>query len=110
VTRKKPYDPADKFAYQPYDLICHDAQGNRIFLPGELEWRRRHEAARKAVETKGPSDRRRAAKMAAWTRKHGKNDGVNPFSKTNAKTISDRQRPTTNVSAIARELPPLLVL
>jgi hypothetical protein len=46
--------------------------------------RKRREAALKAVDTKGPSERSRAAKMAAWTRKHGKNDAVNPFSKQNA--------------------------
>jgi hypothetical protein len=41
----------------------------------------RREAALKAAETKGPSERSREAKMAAWTRKHGKNDAANPFSK-----------------------------
>lgn len=43
----------------------------------------RQEAALKAVETKGPEERRREALMAAWTRKHGKNDSANPFSKQN---------------------------
>ena len=66
VARKKPYDSAGKFTYQPCDLELEDRQGNRIFLHGELEWRRRREAARKAVETKGPSERHRAAKMASW--------------------------------------------
>ena len=42
------------------------------------------DAALKAADTKGPSERRRAAKMAAWTRKHGKDDAANPFSKQNA--------------------------
>jgi hypothetical protein len=44
----------------------------------------RRQAGLKAAETKGPSERSRAAKMAAWTRKHGKNDAENPFSKENA--------------------------
>ena len=44
---------------------------------------RRKEAAVKAVETKGPDERRREALMAAWTRKHGKNDAANPYSKAN---------------------------
>jgi hypothetical protein len=91
LTRK--YDPLDRFTYQPYDLELEDSEGNRIFLPGEVEWRRRKEAARKAVETKGPSERRRAAKMASWTRKHGKNDALNPFSKANANS------PPTNARA-----------
>jgi hypothetical protein len=88
VARKKPYNSLDKFTYQPYDLELEDRHGNRIFLPGEVEWRRRREAARKAVETKGPSERHRAAKMASWTRKHGKNDAMNPFSKANANPSS----------------------
>jgi hypothetical protein len=89
VARKKPYDSLDKFTYQPYDLELEDQHGNRIFLPGEVEWRRLKEAARKAFETKGPSERQRAAKMASWTRRHGKNDAINPFSKANA-----NRRPT----------------
>jgi hypothetical protein len=42
---------------------------------------RRRNAALKAAETKGPEERKRAALMAAWTRKHGKNDEQNPHSK-----------------------------
>jgi hypothetical protein len=38
---------------------------------------------RKAAETKGKIERVREAKMAAWTRKNGKNDAVNPYSKQN---------------------------
>ena len=94
MARKKLYDPLDKFTYRPYDLELEDRHGNRIFLPGEVEWRRRREAARKAVETKGPSERQRAAKMASWTRKHGKHDAMNPFSKanTNPRPIDARAR------------------
>ncbi len=43
--------------------------------------RRRRNAGLKAAESKGPDERRRAALMAAWTRKHGKNDAANPHSK-----------------------------
>jgi len=32
---------------------------------------------------RGPDERRREALMAAWTRKNGKNDAVNPYSKQN---------------------------
>ena len=89
---KKPYDSADKFTYHAYDLVWHDPQGSRIYLPGELEWRKRQEAARKAIETKGPSERHRAARMAAWTRKHGKNDATNPFSKADVKPAPSDER------------------
>jgi hypothetical protein len=41
------------------------------------------EAGFKAAETKGPEERRREALMARWTRKHGKNDAENPYSKQN---------------------------
>jgi hypothetical protein len=44
---------------------------------------RRKEAAVKAAETKGEEERRREALMAAWTRKHGKDDTANPYSKQN---------------------------
>jgi hypothetical protein len=37
----------------------------------------------KAAETKGRIERVREAKMAAWTRKNGKNDALNPYSKQN---------------------------
>jgi hypothetical protein len=37
----------------------------------------------KAVETKGPDELKRAGQMAAWTKKYGKNDAENPFSKEN---------------------------
>lgn len=40
-------------------------------------------AAQKAAGTKGPAEHHRAAKMANWTRKHGKNDAENPYSKHN---------------------------
>jgi hypothetical protein len=40
--------------------------------------RRRRNAGLKAAETKGPEERKRAALMAAWTPKHGKNDAANP--------------------------------
>jgi hypothetical protein len=43
------------------------------------------EAARKAVETKGPDELSRAARQAAWTRKHGKDDAANPHSRMNQK-------------------------
>jgi hypothetical protein len=38
----------------------------------------------KAVETKGKIELERAGKMAAWTKKHGKNDAENPHSKQNS--------------------------
>lgn len=41
------------------------------------------EAAQKAVETKGEDELKRAGLMAAWTRKHGKDDKANPYSKAN---------------------------
>ena len=40
-------------------------------------------AGQKAAATKGRIERVREAKMAAWTRKNGKNDAMNPFSKQN---------------------------
>jgi hypothetical protein len=43
----------------------------------------RRAAGIKAAETKGPEERKRAANMAAWTKKHGKNDATNPYSKQN---------------------------
>ena len=52
----------------------------------EMKWTTKTEngdadAGSKAAETKGPEERKRAALMAAWTRKHGKNDAENPHSK-----------------------------
>ena len=38
-------------------------------------------AGHKASETKGPDERSRAGKMAAWTKKHGKDDGRNPYTR-----------------------------
>jgi hypothetical protein len=46
---------------------------------------REREAGQKAVESKGEDELKRAALMAAWTRKHGKDDKVNPYSKANYK-------------------------
>jgi hypothetical protein len=40
-------------------------------------------AGQKAAGTKGRIERVREAKMAAWTRKNGKNDALNPYSKQN---------------------------
>jgi hypothetical protein len=40
-------------------------------------------AGQKAAETKGRIERVREAKMAAWTRKNGKNAALNPYSKQN---------------------------
>ncbi len=40
-------------------------------------------AGHKASATKGKDEEIRAANMAAWTRKNGKNDALNPFSKAN---------------------------
>jgi hypothetical protein len=45
--------------------------------------RRRRNAGLKAAETKGAEERKREALMAAWTRKNGKNDEANPYSKKN---------------------------
>jgi hypothetical protein len=44
---------------------------------------REKEAALKSVETKGEDELKRAGLMAAWTRKHGKDDEANPYSKRN---------------------------
>ena len=44
---------------------------------------RQREAGLKSAETKGEDELVRAAKMAAWTRKHGKDDHQNPFSREN---------------------------
>jgi hypothetical protein len=38
-------------------------------------------AGQKAAETKGRIERVREAKMAAWTRRNGKNHALNPYSK-----------------------------
>jgi hypothetical protein len=40
-------------------------------------------AGQKAAETKGTIERVREAKMAARTRKNGKSDTLNPYSKQN---------------------------
>ena len=50
-------------------------------MENEDRKRRRRNAGLKAAETKGPEERKREALMAAWTRKHGKNDAANPYSK-----------------------------
>ena len=42
-----------------------------------------HEAGLKAARTKGREERSRAALMANWTRKHGKDDAKNPYSREN---------------------------
>ena len=39
--------------------------------------------AQKAADTKGAIERKRAARMANWTRKHGKDDAKNPHSRQN---------------------------
>jgi hypothetical protein len=49
----------------------------------ELKRLKHRQAGFQAALTKGLEERRRAAKMAAWTRKHGKDDARNPFSKQN---------------------------
>jgi hypothetical protein len=46
---------------------------------------RMREAGLKASETKGEEGLRRAGLMAAWTRKNGKNDAENPYTKQNYK-------------------------
>jgi hypothetical protein len=51
--------------------------------------RKQREAGLKAAETKGSDELRRAAKMAAWTRKHGKNDAANPYARANAVPTRD---------------------
>jgi hypothetical protein len=47
--------------------------------------RKQREAAQKAIDTKGPEELSRAGRMAAWTRKHGKDDTQNPHSKQNSR-------------------------
>ncbi len=44
---------------------------------------KRRKAELAASDTKGALERARAAFMAAWTRKYGKNDAKNPYSKRN---------------------------
>jgi hypothetical protein len=56
-------------------------QGAKMTVEDEDRKRRRRNAGLKAAETKGPEERKREALMAAWTRKHGKNDAANPHSK-----------------------------
>jgi hypothetical protein len=46
----------------------------------------------KAAKTKGPIERRRAAKMARRTMKHGKDDVKNPYSKSNYYGHRDRSQ------------------
>lgn len=41
------------------------------------------QAGLQAARTKGPEERSRAASMANWTRKHGKDDSENPYSRQN---------------------------
>jgi hypothetical protein len=42
---------------------------------------KRSAAGHKASETKGPEERSRAAKAAAWTQKHGRDDAKNPYAR-----------------------------
>jgi hypothetical protein len=55
--------------------------------------RKQKEAGRKAVETKGEAELSRAANKAAWTRKHGKNDAQNPYTKENANPAPPEKKP-----------------
>lgn len=48
-----------------------------------LKKHKQRQAGLKAAETKGAEERSRAAKAAAWTRRHGKDDAANPFSREN---------------------------
>lgn len=67
-------------------LSCSDPNAARI---GGIVGEHKRENAtpkslgQRASETKGHIERVRAAKMAAWTRKNGKNDALNPHSKEN---------------------------
>jgi predicted RNase H-like HicB family nuclease len=59
------------------------------------------QAGLKAAETKGPEERTRAAFMANWTRKHGKDDAKNPYSRQNytlPHSSSVRDAPTRRAS------------
>ena len=47
-------------------------------------------AGHKAAETKGPEERIREANMAVWTRKYGKDDSKNPWSKENYKFVTKK--------------------
>ena len=49
----------------------------------DVRKKKRADAAKKAAETKGAPERSRESKMANWTRRHGKNDAENPYSKQN---------------------------
>jgi hypothetical protein len=46
--------------------------------------------ASKANQTSGPEERSRKAKMAIWTRTHGKDDEKNPFSFQNYYTPAEQ--------------------
>jgi len=57
-------------------------QGAKMTTVQDDRKRRRRNAGLKAAETKGSEERKRGARMAAWMRKHGKNDAANPHSRT----------------------------
>jgi hypothetical protein len=51
-------------------------------MPSNDEMKRKHRAAGlRSAETKGPDGLSQAAKAAAWSRKHGKNNPANPYKK-----------------------------
>ena len=50
------------------------------------------EAGFKAADTKGPEERHRAAKMAAWSKKNGIGNPDNPFSKENYRGSQSTKR------------------
>lgn len=71
---------AEGYERTPVSAMGPKSKGNQI----DHQSQKRREAARKAVLTKGKDERKRAALMAAWTKKSGKNDKQNPFSKENS--------------------------
>jgi len=50
----------------------------------EVLKRKRQAAGFKSAETEGPGELSRVAMMAAWSRKHGRDNPANPYSKANA--------------------------
>jgi hypothetical protein len=57
-------------------------------------------AGQKAAETKGVIERVREAKVAAWTRKNGKNDALNPYSKQNYPTEIARHQSAMKIGPV----------
>lgn len=74
------------------DLPLHVSNAKKNAVTAE-----HRKAGLTAAESKGPLERNREALMAAWTRKHGKDDSKNPYSKRNytvRRSTSSPSRPS----------------